>query len=82
MKQQLNEIKRMQHLAGLIKEEDTSMDAEREEYIDEEINIIIEAVNNLQELGLGSVDYILNMVKSEMKLKSTPLPPVPELPFK
>lgn len=81
MKKQLSEVKRMQRLAGLIKEEDTSMDAEREEYIDEEINIIIEAINNLQELGLGSVDYILNMVKSEMKLKSTPLPPAPELPF-
>jgi len=80
MKQQINEIKRMQHLAGVINEEDTSMDIEREEYINEEINIIIEAIKNLQEEGLGSVDYILDMVKKEMEMKSTSIP-APELPF-
>jgi hypothetical protein len=63
-----------------INEADTSMDIEREEYINKEINTIIEAIENLQELGLGSVDYILNMIKKEMKIKSTSIP-ASELPF-
>lgn len=63
-----------------INEADTSMDIEREEYINKEISTIIEAIENLQELGLGSVDYILNMIKKEMKIKSTSTP-ASELPF-
>jgi hypothetical protein len=63
-----------------INEADTSMDIEREEYINKEINTTIKAIENLQELGLGSVDYILNMIKKEMKIKSTSTP-ASELPF-
>jgi hypothetical protein len=69
----LNEIKRIQQLAGLLKEDMTSGDADFEQYTDTLLNEIAEKVKELEELMESDTDYILDMVKNHIEGKNIDL---------
>lgn len=72
MKQRLNEIAQLQKIAGILKEEDTSFDSEREQAIDQHLNTAVQAIKSIHDIYQKlstedvSLDYILDMVKKEV----------------
>ena len=72
MKQRLNEVAQLQRIAGILKEEDTSFDSQREEAIDQHLNTAVQAIKGIHDIYQKlstedvSLDYILDMVKKEM----------------
>jgi len=69
----LNEIKRIQQLAGLLKEDMTSGDADFEQYVNTLLDEIIGKVKELEELMESDTDYILDMVKNHIEGKNIDL---------
>jgi len=79
---QINEVKRMQQLAGVLKEEDTWADAAREEAIDGIIKNMKQEVQDLIRMQYGdTAEGVLDRVKKELSMHQFEVPDTEDLPF-
>jgi len=74
------DISRLQQLAGLLNEEDTSGDAEMEQYINGLLDSILDKVSELEKVMGGDMEDIFELIRQHKERSSRPVSDE-ELPF-